>query len=182
MSYVGTELSTFVEATNFHLYYRSLFGQCLHGKVLEVGAGLGTFTGEILKSGIAQLTACEPDSRMAGDLAAAMAGKVHVVHGGIRDVPAAVGSFDAVVYVDVMEHIEDDRSEVLAATGRLKPGGVLIIGGPAHSWLYSPFDRAIGHYRRYDRRSVETLVGASADLILERSPSLVAGPRVIPEL
>lgn len=168
MDYVGNELSTFIEARNFHLYYMCLFGQCLQGQVLEVGAGLGTFTEEILKSGAAGLTACEPDRKMAEALAKTVAGRAQVFSGGIRDVPAENGPFDAIVYVDVMEHIEDDRAEMIAAAGRLKPGGALVIGGPAHSWLYSPFDAAIGHYRRYDRRSVERLVDSCDGLDLER--------------
>jgi len=168
MEYAGSELSAFAEARNFHLYYMRLFGERLRGDVLEVGAGLGTFTEEILNAGVSHLTVCEPDSKMADQLAKTFAGRAHVVPGGIRDVPAASGLFDAIVYVDVMEHIEDDRAEMMAAWERLKEGGALMIGGPAHSWLYSPFDASIGHYRRYDRRSVEQLVASCDGLDLEQ--------------
>ena len=168
MDYVGNELEMFASATNFHGYYRSLLADCLRGRVLEVGAGMGTFSNEILKSRELTLTACEPDRRMANTLAQAMIGRAQVVAGGIHDVPDAAGPFDAVVYIDVMEHIEDDGAEVAAAAGRLASGGALAIAGPAHRWLYSPFDATIGHYRRYDRRSVEALISSCDNLELER--------------
>jgi SAM-dependent methyltransferase len=90
------------------------------------------------------------------------------VQGSLADVPAAAGPFDAIVYVDVLEHIRNDRDEVRRAAARLGPGGLLILGGPAHAWLYSRFDAAIGHWRRYNRRSVEALVEASGLLRLEQ--------------
>ena len=167
MRYVGNELATFAHATNFHDYYLRLFGPYLRGDVLEVGAGLGTFTRGILARNPGSLTACEPDEAMAQSLAGIAPGRVHLVVGGLRDIPSERGPFDAVVYVDVLEHIEDDRAEVLHAASRLKPGGVLIIGGPAHQWLYSPFDKAIGHYRRYDRASINKLLSGSELLRLE---------------
>jgi SAM-dependent methyltransferase len=76
--------------------------------------------------------------------------------GTVRDLPAET-RFDAILYVDVLEHIEDDAGELATAARRLRPGGVLIVLAPAHNWLYSPFDRAIGHYRRYTRRSLATV-------------------------
>jgi len=65
----------------------------------------------------------------------------------------------------VLEHIEDDRAEVVAARDRLLPGGHIVVLAPAHQFLYSPFDAKVGHYRRYDRHS---LTGCTADgLMLE---------------
>ena len=56
---------------------------------------------------------------------------------------------DTILYIDVMEHIAGDRQEMADAAARLRPGGHLIVLSPAHQWLFSPFDEAIGHYRRY---------------------------------
>ncbi len=55
------------------------------------------------------------------------------------------------LYIDVLEHIEDDQGEVEHAARHLAPGGHLIVLAPAHNWLFSPFDRAVGHFRRYNR-------------------------------
>src|SRR5262249_14397558 len=75
------------------------------------------------------------------------------------------------------EHIADDRSELAAAAAHLKPGGKLIVLGPAHPWLYSPFDKALGHYRRYTRRMLAAAVPADlqrVELIYLDSVGLLA--------
>jgi len=69
----------------------------------------------------------------------------------------AVPSFDCVLYVDVLEHIKDDAGEIERASRLLRPGGHLVVLAPAHGWLYSEFDRAIGHHRRYSTSSLLAL-------------------------
>ena len=59
--------------------------------------------------------------------------------------------YDAIIYIDVIEHIENDAAELQRAFKHLKKNGHLIILVPAHQWLYSPFDEAIGHFRRYNK-------------------------------
>jgi hypothetical protein len=46
---------------------------------------------------------------------------------------------------------------VQRVAAHLKPGGYLVVLGPAHQWFFSPFDQAIGHYRRYNRASLAAL-------------------------
>jgi hypothetical protein len=55
------------------------------------------------------------------------------------------------LYVDVLEHIEKDDQELLKAFALLKKNGKLIVLSPAHQSLYSPFDKKIGHFRRYNK-------------------------------
>jgi 2-polyprenyl-3-methyl-5-hydroxy-6-metoxy-1,4-benzoquinol methylase len=66
--------------------------------------------------------------------------------------------FDSVLYIDVLEHIHDDAAELRLAYQLLAPNGRLIILAPAHQALFSPFDQAVGHYRRYSRRTLSKLV------------------------
>lgn len=73
--------------------------------------------------------------------------------GVVADLPEAE-LFDTIIYADVLEHIEDDRGELERAARHLAPGGHIIVLSPAHQWLFTPFDTAIGHFRRYDRRSL----------------------------
>ena len=73
-------------------------------------------------------------------------------------------SFDAVLYIDVLEHIEDDQREVQSAVDRLRDGGALIILSPAHQSLFSEFDRRIGHFRRYDAHMYRQLTVAGTTL------------------
>jgi SAM-dependent methyltransferase len=99
---------------------------------------------------------------MAGRLEAAVAARALPAccqaRAGTVQSLSAEARFDAILYVDVLEHVSDDAAELRAAARLLRAGGVLIVLAPAHAWLYSPFDRAIGHHRRYTRRSLERVV------------------------
>jgi hypothetical protein len=76
--------------------------------------------------------------------------------GFVSDLPSET-SVDTFVYIDVLEHIESDRLELETAAARLASGGYLIVLSPAFNFLYSPFDRSIGHYRRYDKKLLGSL-------------------------
>jgi SAM-dependent methyltransferase len=75
-----------------------------------------------------------------------------VTVGTLESLPGA--TFDSILYIDVLEHIEQDAAEAAAAARMLRPGGHLIVLSPAHQFLFSPFDASIGHYRRYNRKSL----------------------------
>jgi hypothetical protein len=62
--------------------------------------------------------------------------------------------------------IHNDRGELNAAASLLRPGGHLIVLSPAHQRLFTPFDAAIGHFRRYNRPMLQAISPAS--LRLER--------------
>jgi hypothetical protein len=84
-------------------------------------------------------------------------GRHRTVVGTLEELPARQ-RFNAILYIDVLEHIANDRAEALRAAERLEPGGVLIVLSPAHSFLYTPFDAAIGHFRRYSRSELRAVV------------------------
>jgi hypothetical protein len=52
-------------------------------------------------------------------------------------------------------------AEIRQATNHLSPTGQLIVLSPAHNWLYSQFDSAVGHYRRYTRKKLQALATQS---------------------
>ncbi len=136
----------------------------LRGAVLEVGAGLGATTAALCDGRQPRWVCLEPDRAMAAALARRIeAGGLpaccRAVCGTVADLPPAE-RFDAVAYIDVLEHVEADAAELAAAAARLRPGGHLIVLAPAHRWLYSPFDAAIGHHRRYTRPSLARVVPA----------------------
>jgi SAM-dependent methyltransferase len=117
--------------------------------VLEVGAGHGTFT-EIMSERGVRVVATDVSERCVDRLRARFQGNdcVAVVHGG-ADAAAGHGPFESAVLINVLEHIEDDDSVLRELSATLKPGGRLILWVPAFMFLYSDFDRQIGHYRRY---------------------------------
>ena len=60
--------------------------------------------------------------------------------------------YDTILYLHVLEHIKNDQNEIKEAKKRLKKGGHLLFMVPAHQKIYSNLDRAVGHYRRYERK------------------------------
>lgn len=166
--YVGTELDVFEHATNWKRYWGASIAPSIRGDVLEVGAGTGTNTASLLTPAARSWTALEPDRSLAARIGGrldplALRLPVKVLVGTVGDLPSDQ-VFDTILYIDVLEHIDDDRGELSRAVARLRPGGRVIVLAPAHQWLYSPFDRAIGHYRRYDARMFRALAPAGARL------------------
>ena len=159
--YVGTELEMFAQATNWKTYLWLRMRRFLGPDVLEVGAGLGGTTQALVRQEHRSWICAEPDPKLAGQLQKkidkAQLPACCAVHiGALDDIPARE-AFDTILYVDVLEHIEDDRGEVERAAERLKSEGRLIVLAPAHQWLFTPFDQQVGHFRRYNRHLLQIL-------------------------
>jgi dolichyl-phosphate beta-glucosyltransferase len=78
------------------------------------------------------------------------------LQGEVQALPLASGSVEAVSLLDVIEHLEDPQEALAEARRVLQPGGRLIVNVPAHRWLWSQADVALGHQRRYTRRALRT--------------------------
>ncbi|MCS7033981.1 MAG: class I SAM-dependent methyltransferase [Phycisphaerae bacterium] len=78
---------------------------------------------------------------------------IAVLQGSFPDqIPLPRESFDVVLLLDVIEHLQDDRAGLATAARLLRTGGVLIATVPAYQWLWSDWDELHHHYRRYNRR------------------------------
>ncbi|HEY2011969.1 MAG TPA: class I SAM-dependent methyltransferase [Bryobacteraceae bacterium] len=66
--------------------------------------------------------------------------------------------FDVLVMFDVLEHIADESAFLESVKFHLAKSGTLLINVPAHQFLFSEYDRAAGHYRRYSMRSLTRVV------------------------
>jgi SAM-dependent methyltransferase len=163
--YAGSELELFEKARNWKAYWRAQIAGFVRGEVLEVGAGIGANTLTLADLTFQRWTCLEPDAALAARIELPSGGRHRSAVGTVHDLPAEA-KFDAILYIDVLEHIEDDRGEMLRAAARLKPGGALIVLAPAHPFLFTPFDAAIGHFRRYTRASLHE--AAPATLRLEK--------------
>jgi SAM-dependent methyltransferase len=160
-TYVGAELELFARAVRWKEYLYRQISPFLGADVLEVGAGIGGTTKVLCRREHARWLCLEPDGGLAEQLRRSLdAGELpaccQAVVGTLEAV-AQLPPFDTLLYVDVLEHIEDDRGELERAAPCLKPGGYLVVLAPAHQFLYTPFDRAIGHFRRYSRGSLSAL-------------------------
>ena len=168
--YVGSELELFAGATHWKNYFGERLTPFIGQRVLEVGAGLGGTT-RVLCTGRHDIWVClEPDDSLIASLKSSVAsGELPAccepVSGMLPNPLVERSSFDTVLYIDVLEHIETDREELETALSYLRRGGNLIVLSPAHNWLFSPFDAALGHFRRYSKKSLSNLTPAGSELI-----------------
>ncbi|MDQ6886939.1 MAG: class I SAM-dependent methyltransferase [Gemmatimonadota bacterium] len=163
--YLGRELPTFAGATRWKAYIRSLLKDHLRGRVLEVGSGIGATTEALWNVDVSSWLCLEPDPDLAAQCSARLEsvfgrGAIDTIVGGLAELDGE-RTFDAILFIDVLEHIEDDRDELARASLHLAPGGALIVVAPAYQWLYSEFDRAVGHFRRYSRGTLAAVFPAS---------------------
>jgi 2-polyprenyl-3-methyl-5-hydroxy-6-metoxy-1,4-benzoquinol methylase len=127
-------------------------------RILEIGSGMGNITPFLCADGN-QVTATDILPSYRSELER-MFGNRPNVEIGIFDLnspaPADYISrpFDSVVCLNVLEHIENDHFALEQMYKTLKAGGKLALLVPAHKILYGEFDRAVGHYRRYEKREM----------------------------
>lgn len=71
------------------------------------------------------------------------------VHASVTQLPFADDSFDLVCAMDIVEHVEDDAAAFAELARVARPGATLLLSVPLHPSAWTPFDDAVGHYRRY---------------------------------
>ncbi len=156
--YGDSQLDVFALASNWKAYFRRLLEGYIGREVLEVGAGIGETTKVLCRGERARWVCLEPDPEQAERIRALaregqLPGCCEVAAGTVAEL-AGRGEFDTVLYIDVLEHIEGDREEAATAARLLRPGGHLVVLSPAHPGLYTEFDAAVGHHRRYTKESL----------------------------
>jgi 2-polyprenyl-3-methyl-5-hydroxy-6-metoxy-1,4-benzoquinol methylase len=81
-----------------------------------------------------------------------------------RPPPARLGAYQIVILCDVLEHVADPVALLRAIASHLRSGGWLLINVPAIAWLFSGYDRAVGHHRRYSRASLGREIGSAGSI------------------
>jgi SAM-dependent methyltransferase len=125
--------------------------------VLEVGCGQGSVGARLAQH--YQYLGVEPDES-SFDVArqrVAAAGRGEVRRLAIADL-ADDELFDLVCAFEVLEHMDDDKAAVTEWAAKLRPGGWLLLSTPAHQRRYGPFDKLVGHFRRYDPDAMAALL------------------------
>lgn len=174
--YPGKELEAMGCAEHYRRWIVDSFDRYLGRSVAEVGAGIGSITRILLERPLDRLVAFEPSNNMFPLLAAAVAdeGRARAVNGLFGAAQAGM-DFDSVAYINVLEHVEHEREELAAARAALRAGGHLLMFVPALQWLYSDFDREVGHFRRYTLRGLESLVAQEGFEVVEAHYFDIAG-------
>jgi ubiquinone/menaquinone biosynthesis C-methylase UbiE len=120
-------------------------------RILNIGGGTGATSrgfsrfGEVITFDIA----CE------ALLLARNRGLSKLIQGDAPSLPFTDNSFDLVLLLDVIEHLEDDIAALIEARRVLSPEGTALITVPAYRFLWGRMDEIGGHHRRYLKRELE---------------------------
>lgn len=149
------DLRQMARATNYQRWQFDMVAPFLTGRVLEVGGGIGNFTPRIA-SVAKSVVSLEPNEycfRQLNEQAGAIPNvTLHRATGeALDEIMPAGEKFDAIVLMNVLEHIQDDRAVLAQLQKHLAPGGRIIVLVPAGQWAFGANDDRLGHYRRYDK-------------------------------
>ena len=155
-SYSGDELVALSGATNYYTWILRHFAPHLGRRIIEVGAGVGTFSEFLLRvAAIETLILVEPADDLFPLLECRYSAntRVAVVHGSLEDVPPTSAA-DGIVLVNVLEHVEHPSVFLQAARTRLARNGRIFVFVPAGPRIFGTLDEAFGHHRRYTKDSL----------------------------
>jgi SAM-dependent methyltransferase len=147
-------------------------------RVLDIGGGHG-----VLRSQIESATAWQVDvvdlDRSA--LARCAPGRGRILFYDILEQRSEfLGNYDVLLMMDVLEHIETTRPFLEASTAHLRPGGTLLLNVPALRACMSIYDRAAGHFRRYQKDTLrEEFNTAEFELLEQRYWGVSLVPAVL---
>ena len=150
MKYIGKELEAFDKAKFWRGYIHFLVKKYLGKNVLEVGAGIGSFT-KIYKDKTKNITLTEVDPYNHKTLVSKFKNikKINVFK---KYTSKIKGKYDTLLHLNVLEHIKNDKKELDNCLKLISSKGFIIILVPAHQKLFSKFDKAVGHFRRYNKK------------------------------
>lgn len=154
-------LNVIEEAYHFNEWmYKAISPNC-HGKILEIGSGIGNISSffiadkkEIVLSDLRD-NYCEILKEKYNNPVL----KIDLVHPNFdSEYKDLLETFDSVFALNVVEHIEDDILAIANCKRLLKKGGALTILVPAYRWLYCNFDVELEHFRRYTKKSLQLIL------------------------
>jgi len=149
----------------------------LKGEVLEIGSGIGNISKLVIEEGH-PITLSDYNEEYCENLRKKFSQSKNVreiisidlLHPQFESVYAdRKEKFDSIFLLNVIEHIQDDSMAIKNCYYLLKKDGHLILLAPAYSWLYSSFDKQLGHYRRYSLGLLKELLRKNKFVILSGS-------------
>jgi SAM-dependent methyltransferase len=172
VTYDGRDLEVLAEMPRYYDWILHHFQEHVGGKAIEFGAGTGTISKRLLPF-VTELELVEPSPNLAQHLQAQFREVEHVSISPQtleqRIESAQKETYETIIAVNLLEHIEDDFMGLRGFWRLLKPGGKLCLFVPALPCLMSDLDREFGHFRRYSREGLsKTLVDAGFNLVKMR--------------
>jgi SAM-dependent methyltransferase len=160
------DLEQLKEADGLTSWMFAQFEEHVHGRVLEVGSGIGTFSERILSRPVSHVLLMEPYLPCVDVLRKEFSDRpnVTILPETLPDSPSLAEERERVDFIlcqNVLEHIEDHEAALRAMAASLKPGGRLGLLVPAHPRLFGNLDRKYEHHRRYTRPLLRELLPAA---------------------
>jgi SAM-dependent methyltransferase len=182
IEYIGKDLEAMDFAVNYHRWILEEMSPFLGDNLVEVGAGTGAFSELLLSTMPKTLSLVEP-SEMFSSLCTNLQNVTGTsklmffqdIFSNVADRIKAEQSPDSIIYINVLEHIEDDAAELQIINKTLCDKGRVLIFVPALPFLFSSFDKKIGHFRRYTKKDLEQKCRAAGFNLLLSSYFDVAG-------
>lgn len=122
------------------------------GRFLDVGCGDALFFDQLSQFGTVE--GVEPESALVSEESRSRF-RIHL--GGFDDSYHPQGQFDVVLFLDVLEHLDDPAGALRRAADLLVPGGVIVVTVPAYRWLWTHHDDLNHHRTRYSPDTLRTL-------------------------
>lgn len=159
-------LELFADKDNFNEWLFSILAPYCKDNLLEIGSGIGNISA-LLEKKFSEVYLSDLHEYYCGLLRTRFKNSPSIrevyqldlaVGQAAVSYPGLTGKFDTIIASNVIEHIEDDSLAVRNCSAMLKPGGQLVILVPAYMSLYNSFDKELGHYRRYTRKTLTALL------------------------
>jgi len=135
--------------------------------IADLGCGTGGFLRFLRRRGVKRLLGADYADSALGMLERDGIPTARIDLEGAFRLPE--GPYDALVALDVIEHLADERPFLDSVRVNLRAGGLLALTAPAHAFLFSEWDRTLRHYRRYSRAGVSRLLDGAGFRVLETS-------------
>ncbi len=153
------------DASRFNRWMADTISPFLGDDVLEIGAGIGNLT-KLLCPGRKRYVVSDIDRGYLGHLRSQLRSLPNVTTAlcDLRngaDFEPFLASMDTLICLNVLEHIEDDRTGLRNIHASLKPGGRAVVLVPQGAAAFGTIDEVLGHCRRYSRAELEQKMKAA---------------------
>lgn len=159
-------LDVIAAAGKFNNWMYKTVGKHFHGRVLEIGSGIGNISKLVLNDH-QDVTLSDIREGYCDRLRENFKDSDNLGSVLLMDLTDpefetkfkdSLGTFDTVFALNVVEHIKDDSLAIANCYKLLKPNGHIVILVPAYQSLYNTFDKELEHYRRYTKKSLKKLI------------------------
>lgn len=155
-------LEVIAAADKFNRWMFETVRSYCHGNILEMGSGIGNISRFFVENGYS-ITLSDNDHFYIEQLRKNFPGSsvISLDFSGddFREKNAQLfQTFDTIVFLNVLEHIQNDGRAIENCWDLLKPGGSMVVLVPAYNFLFSKMDRELHHFRRYTAKTLVTLV------------------------